>query len=79
MFGSIFVNVLNGLGVLNIQTISSFISPLFFLTLVNFLVSQGVGVYAIMIASVLANFNGFLLAPIQCYMILKKKCTISMP
>lgn len=67
MFGSIYVQVLNGLGKLNLQTIACCISPFVFLGITWLLISSGVGVYAILIGSVLANFNGFLLAPIQCH------------
>ena len=66
MFASIFVNILNGLGELKIQTITSIISPFVFLFVTWLLINKGVGVYAIIIGSIVANFNGYLLAPIQC-------------
>jgi len=72
MFGSIYVQILNGLGRLNLQTIACCVSPLVFLGVTWVLVDRGVGVYAILIASVIANFNGFILAPIQCYSFLSK-------
>ncbi len=73
MFGSIYVQVLNGLGELNIQTIACCISPLVFLGVTWLLISKGVGVYAIIIGSIISNFNGFILAPIQCRYILNKR------
>lgn len=73
MYGSIYVHILNGLGELNIQTIACCISPLVFLGVTWLLIESGVGVYAILIGSVIANFNGFILAPLQCHTILKGK------
>lgn len=73
MFGSIYVQILNGLGQLNVQTIASCISPFVFLGVTWLLINSGVGVYAIIIGSVVANFNGFLLAPIQCMRLLNKR------
>jgi len=71
MFGSIYVQILNGLGKLNVQTVASCISPFVFLGVTWLLVNQGVGVYSIIIGSVVANFNGFLLAPIQYNRLMK--------
>lgn len=65
IFGSIFVNILNGLGELNIQTIACCISPIVFILLSTVLIKVGIGVESILIASIVANFNGFLLAPLQ--------------
>ena len=73
MYGSIYVHILNGLGVLNVQTVASCVSPFVFLAVTWLLVSYGVGVYAILVGSVLANFNGFMLAPIQCHKYLNNK------
>ena len=72
MFGSIYVQILNGLGQLYVQTIASCISPFVFLGVTWLLINNGVGVYAIIIGSVVANFNGFLLAPIQCMRLINK-------
>lgn len=73
MYGSVFVNVLNGLGQLNIQTIACCLSPLVFLLVSESLIKAGIGVEAILIGSVAANFNGYILAPIQCRSFLGKK------
>ena len=73
MFGSIFVNILNGAGILKVQTISSLISPTVFLGVSYLLYTMGMGVPSILIAGIIANFNGFLLAPIQCVKLLRNK------
>ena len=73
MFGQIFVFVVNGSGQLNIQTISSFISPFVFIGSFYLFYSMGLGIHAILISSIIANFNGFLLAPIQSYNLLYRK------
>ena len=66
MYGSVFVNVLNGAGVLKLQSIACIISPFVFLGLCFLFIRFGWGVKSILIASVIANFNGYLLAPVQC-------------
>ena len=73
MFSSIFVNILNGAGILKVQTISSLISPTVFLGVAYLLYIMGMGVPSILIAGISANFNGFLLAPIQCVKLLRNK------
>lgn len=67
MFGSIFVNILNGAGILKVQSIASVISPFVFLGLCFLFIHFGWGVKSILIASVIANFNGLILAPVQCF------------
>lgn len=63
---NIFVQILNGIGALKIQFYSSLVSPVVFICLCVVLVKfYGYGVYAVLIASIVANFNGFILAPIQ--------------
>ena len=66
MFSTIYVDLLNGAGKLKVQAIASCVSPLVFLTVFFGLYRLGFGIPSILIASILANFNGFLLAPIQC-------------
>ena len=73
MFGSIYVSILNGLNELNVQTIACCFSPFVFLGIFEFLVGQGIGVYSVLIGSILANFNAFLLAPIQTHVIIGKE------
>ncbi len=71
IFGSLYVAILNGAGKLNIQAIACIISPFVFLGTSYFLIGYEVGVHAIVIASILSNFNAYLLAPIQCNKLLK--------
>ncbi len=72
-FGSIFVMTLNGMGKLNVQFYASFVSPFVFVGLSYYLVKNyNVSVYVIVIASIISNFNGILLAPIQFFKELKK-------
>lgn len=72
MFSTLFVNFLNGAGILKVQTITSCISPLVFLGLTFLLLNNGFGIEAILISSIVANFNGYLFAPIQTKRILAK-------
>ena len=73
MFGSIFVHVLNGAGILRVQTVACIISPFVFLGFCYLFIRSGWGVKSILIASVLANFNGLLLAPVQCWNLLRNR------
>ena len=74
IFGAVFVYFVNGIGALKIQYISSMISPLLFFGLVIlFCKVFDMGVYAILIASILANYNGLILAPLQYYKIIIKQ------
>jgi O-antigen/teichoic acid export membrane protein len=71
MFGSIYVSFLNGINALRIQFISSMISPLLYILIAIILIKYyHMGVYAIFIASILSNFNGFILAPLQYHNII---------
>lgn len=72
MFSNIFVYVLNGIGKLKVQTYACTFSPILYLG-VFFLCSKtfNLGVYSVIIAAILANFNGLFLAPIQCRKLLK--------
>jgi O-antigen/teichoic acid export membrane protein len=66
IFGAIFCYFVNGIGALRIQFTASLISPLIFIALVWLLCKWGdVGVWGILIASIAANFNGIILAPLQ--------------
>ena len=72
VYGSIYSIVLNGLGNLNIQFISCMISPVVFIAMIYFLIEfYDVGITAIVISSIVANFNGYILGPWQ-YKRLKK-------
>ena len=72
MLGTIYVLILNGSGQLKIQTYASMISPVIFLISFALLKHNEVGVYSILISAIIANFNGLILAPYQCYSYLRK-------
>lgn len=71
MFGTVFVNILNGASILKVQAISSILSPFVFIGASMLLINHGYGVTSILIASVIANFNGLILAPIQYHRFIK--------
>ena len=72
MFSGIYVSVINGSGQLKIQMYACLISPWIFLGCF-FLCSEtlNLGIFSVVIAAVIANFNGLLLAPIQSRYLLK--------
>jgi len=74
MFGSKYVSFLNGISALRIQFWASILSPFIFIALVLLFINYfKMGVYSLFIASIIANFNGFIIAPLQYYMIIVKK------
>jgi hypothetical protein len=74
MYGGKYVNFLNGISALRIQFISSIISPFLYIAVAVLLIRYyKLGVYSLFIASVVANFNGFILAPLQYNKIIVKK------
>lgn len=73
MFGTIFVSTLNGASILKVQTISSLFSPFVFIGTSMILINLECGVISIIIASIIANFNGLILAPIQYRQFIKSK------
>jgi O-antigen/teichoic acid export membrane protein len=71
MFATIFVSVLNGIGALKIQIVSSFIAPVVFIVLaLVFIVKVHTGAEGILLASILSNAFGVVIAPIQYYKVL---------
>ena len=73
MFGGKYVFFLNGISALRIQFWSSIISPFLYVAIVLILIEYyKMGVYAIFIASIIANFNAYLLSPIQYYQVVVK-------
>lgn len=73
MFGNIFVNFLNGISALRIQFWSSLASPILYIGIALLLINYfEMGVHSLFIASLFANFNGFIVAPIQYYLIIYK-------
>jgi O-antigen/teichoic acid export membrane protein len=78
VFGSIYCQVLNGIGALKIQFIASLFSPFIFLTVCYILIHLfKFGVDAIVISMIAANFNGYLLAPLQYRKIFFSKKNLS--
>jgi O-antigen/teichoic acid export membrane protein len=76
MYGGKYVNFLNGISALRIQFISSIISPFLYIAVAVLLIRYyKLGVYSLFIASIIANFNGFILAPLQYNKIIAKKST----
>lgn len=72
-FASIFVNFLNGISALRIQFWASLISPVVYIAVALLLIKYyEMGVYAVFVASLFANFNGIIVAPIQYYFIIYK-------
>lgn len=66
VFGTIYVNILNGISALNIQFIASVFSPFVFLILSYCLTHfVNLGINGIIIASIVANVNSYLVAPLQ--------------
>ncbi len=73
LFGSKYVSLLNGINALRIQFIASIISPFLYIAAALVLIRfYHAGVYALFIASVIANFNAIILAPLQYYKIITK-------
>lgn len=73
MFGAKYVFLLNGISALRIQFISSLISPIIYVFAAILLVKHfNLGPQALFIASVVANFNGYLLAPLQYHMVINR-------
>ncbi|WP_262897998.1 lipopolysaccharide biosynthesis protein [Algoriphagus oliviformis] len=74
MFSSVFVNVVNGMGTLKIQFVSSIVTSLFFLVLCYAFINYfGFGVWSIILASILSNVYGFAISPVQVYKVLIEK------
>jgi O-antigen/teichoic acid export membrane protein len=66
MFAGKYVNFLNGISALRIQFISCIISPFVYVAIAILLIKNyHMGVYSLFVASIIANFNGYLLAPLQ--------------
>jgi O-antigen/teichoic acid export membrane protein len=74
MFASIFVNVINGIGALKIQFVTSIITSIGFLSISILLIQHfHFGVESILIAAIISNVYGFILAPLQYYHIFIRK------
>ncbi|MEO9892795.1 MATE family efflux transporter [Aurantibacter sp.] len=74
LYGSKYVSFLNGISALRMQFWASIFSPILYLILAYLLIDYfNIGVHAMFIAAIIANFNGFILAPLQYHMIINKK------
>ncbi|NOT91752.1 lipopolysaccharide biosynthesis protein [Ferruginibacter sp.] len=74
MFASVFVAIINGMGALKIQFISSLISSAGFFCLALLLINHfHLGVQSVIISSIVANVFGYVIAPIQVYKMFYKK------
>ena len=72
MFGNIFVMIINGMGELKVQTYASLISPIIFIGCCMTFITMRFGIECVLISSIISNFNGLILAPIQCRRIFSK-------
>jgi O-antigen/teichoic acid export membrane protein len=74
MFASIFVAVINGIGALKVQIITAVITSILFLTFCSFFIKKfHMGLESILIASIIANVYGYIVAPLQFYQIFIKE------
>ena len=74
MFSSIYVSFLNGINALRIQFIACILSPFVYVGVAILLIQYfKMGVYAVFVASIIANFNGYILSPLQYHMIINKQ------
>jgi O-antigen/teichoic acid export membrane protein len=74
LYGGKYVSFLNGISALRIQFIACAASPLLYVGLAILLIKYfHLGVSSLFIASIAANFNAFILAPLQYYKIIVQK------
>ena len=74
IFGAKYVSFLNGINALRVQFLSCLISPFLYIIVAIILIKYyHIGVYSLFIASVIANFNAYILAPIQYNKLINKK------
>ncbi len=73
MFASIFVSVINGIGALRIQFIAAIISSICFFCLAILFIKQfNWGIQSVLIATIISNVFGYIIAPLQVYKIFYK-------
>lgn len=71
IFGGTYVYFLNSINALRIQFLSSIIGSILYFALAIFLIKYlKLGIYALFIASLISNFNAFILAPLQYYKVI---------
>ena len=74
MFGSKYIYFLNSISALRIQFWACVISPFLYIGVSLLLIKvYHLGVYSLFIASVIANFNAYFLAPLQYNMVINKQ------
>lgn len=74
LFGGKYVFFLNGISALRIQFFACVISPILYLGTALLLIKHfQMGVYSLFVASIIANFNTYLLAPLQYRQIIIKR------
>ena len=73
MFAGKYVYFLNGINALRIQFWASILSPFIYIGAALLLIKYfQMGVYALFIASIVANFNGYILSPLQYHLVINK-------
>lgn len=73
MFAGKYVYFLNGINALRIQFLASIISPFIYVGVSILLIRYyHMGVYSLFVASIIANFNGYVLSPLQYHFIINK-------
>lgn len=73
IYGGTYVYFLNSINALRIQFIASIFSPIVYIFLAVFLIKYlHMGVYSLFVASLFANFNAFILSPLQYHFVINK-------
>lgn len=73
IFGSVYCMILNGISALSIQYKASLVSPVIFIALsLVFIKYFELGLNSLILASIISNFNAYILAPVQYASIFKK-------
>lgn len=73
IIGGTYVYFLNSINALRLQFVASIFSPVLYVALALLLIKYfKVGVHALFIASIVANFNAFILAPLQYHKVINK-------
>lgn len=73
MFGSKYVNFLNGINALRIQFLTSLVTPFLYVCIAILLIDYfKMGVHSLFVAALLANPNAYIIAPLQYYQIVVK-------
>jgi O-antigen/teichoic acid export membrane protein len=74
MFANKYVYFLNGINALRIQFLACTVSPILYIIAALLLIHvYKLGVYSLFVASIIANFNGYILSPLQYHFIINKK------